>query len=153
MEKENQIELIWPTVYLCNYLQQTTNLSSSARNLLDVFVTFMRPEDNLVYFTDHGMDFYLQYCEINLQLKYSEKTVRNALTELTKANLLLRARANIYYVNPLYSFKWSDKFDHRRIINEVQERTGVILLNVNQMELQITGKKACNSSEGAGLWD
>lgn len=140
METPDQIDIIWPTVYLTNHLQQTTKLSSSARNLLDVFVTFMRPEDNLVYFSDNGMSFYLLYCENNLQLKYSEKTIRNALTELTKANLMLRARVNIYYVNPLYSFKWSNKLDHRKIINTVHERTGVALINTKIREIHIPGK-------------
>lgn len=145
MRISEQKDIMWPTVYLRNHLQTTTRLSSSARNLLDIFVTFMRPADNLVYFTDNGMDFYLRYCENNLQLKYSEKTIRNALTELTKSELLLRARVNIYYVNPLYSFKWSDKFDHRKIIHEVQERTGTVLLKNNLKELHIPGKETINS--------
>jgi len=52
----------------------------------------MRPEDNLVYFSYGGMEEYLQFCSKNLQLNYTEKTVRNAISELTKAELLLRAK-------------------------------------------------------------
>jgi len=105
----------------------------------------MRPEDNLVYFSDHGMSFYIQYCEHNLHLNYSEKTIRNALTELNRAELMLRAQNNIYYVNPLYSFKWSKNFDHRKIINTVQERTGKILLN-NIKVLHIPDDKVNSST-------
>jgi len=131
---------IIPTVTIWSHLPKTVTLSASARTLLDIFVTYMRPEDNLVYFSYGGMEEYLQFCSKNLQLNYTEKTVRNAISELNKAELLLRAKKNVYHINPRYFFKWHDKLDHRKLITVIQERTGVIIFKSEPKEVYI-GKK------------
>lgn len=147
-EKTNRFEgFIWPTVNMWSHLAKTTKLSASARNMLDVFVAYMRTEDNLVYFCDGGMEMYQQFCSKNLQLNYSEKTVRNAISELNKAELLLRVRKDIYYINPRYFFKWHADLDHRKLIKDIQERTGVIIYSEDLKEVHIGKKEAENTSE------
>jgi hypothetical protein len=150
-QTDRQCDFIWPTVYMWNHIHITTKLSTSARNLLDVFVLHMRPEDNLVYFGDEDMNYYLQYCEKKLQIMYSEKTTRNAISELNKADLLLRGRNNVYFINPLYTFKWSITLDHKKLIKTVQENTGRTLLTDNLKEVIIQPRKNETASMPDGI--
>ena len=138
--------LFWPTLYVKNHIPKTAKLSSSARTLLDVFLVFMRAEDNLISFSEGGMDFYLQYCNETLNINYSEKTVRNAISELNHKDLLLKSRNNIYYINPLYFFKLHDKINHKELIEETQKRTGANLID-NNMKVVLIKKKVDQESE------
>lgn len=133
-------DFIYPTLYVREHTPKTSKLLASARILLDVFIEQMRTEDNLVYFCEGGMEFYLQYCNKNLQKNYTEKTIRNAISELNKAGLLLKSRSNIYFINPLYFFKFHDKLNHKELIMKIQEWTGIILLDDNTHEVLIKKK-------------
>lgn len=139
--------LIWPTIHMWSHIEKTIRLSSSARNMLDVFVSFMGKEDNLVYFNYGGMEEYLQFCWDNLQLNYTKKTIRNAISELKKVGLLLRARKDIYYVNPRYFFKLHADLDHRKLIANIQEQTGVILFEKGSKEVEIFKKREQGPAE------
>ena len=132
--------LICPTITIWSHLPKTSKLSASARNLLDVFITYMREDDNLVYFCDGRMGEYLKFCSEYLQLNYTEKTVRNAISELHKVGLLLRYRKDVYFINPRYFFKWHDKFDHRKLIAEIQDHTGATIFDSEPKEVYI-GKR------------
>jgi hypothetical protein len=144
----NQFEgLICPTINIWSVLPKTVKLSASARNMLDVFVTYMQAEDNLVLFAEGRMEEWIEFCSIRLQLNYTEKTVRNAISELNKAELLLRARKDIYYINPRYFFKWHDKLDHRKLIASIQDRTGVNLWNEDLKQFHIKKKEDQNIPE------
>ena len=89
-----------PILYYPDHLLYSSRLSASARILLDVFVINMRDSDNLIYFCEGGLEYYQSYCKDNLNIKYSTKTIRSAISELTKKGLIVRQRNNIYYVNP-----------------------------------------------------
>ena len=125
----------YPNIYCGDYLSKTVNLSSSARNLLDVFILYMVPEENLILFCDGGMDFYLQYCRDALKLNYAEKTVRNAISELSKQELILKFRKDIYYVNPRYFLKMHFNFDHKKLITKVEYYTGKDLMSDRMKEV------------------
>ena len=86
-------------LYAPNRLVRTKTLSSTARLLLDVFALYMRDEDNLIYFIEGGMEFYIQFCEIHLNRKYSEKTIRNSVTELLRSGVMKRVRSNQYIID------------------------------------------------------
>jgi hypothetical protein len=144
----NQLDgFIWPIINMWSHIEKTSKLSASARNMLDVFVAFMRTEDNLVYFCNGGMEEYLLFCSKNLQLNYTEKTVRNAISELNNAELLIRSRKDIYYINPRYFFKWHDKLDHRKLITNIQERTGITIFDSEPKEVIIQKKEDQSTSE------
>lgn len=147
-ENKNQTDrFIIPTVTTWSHLTKTRKLSSSARNMLDVFVAYMRPDDNLVHFSCGAMEAYLQFCSKDLQLVYTEKTIRNAISELRKAGLLLRARKNIYYINPMHFFKLRDDMDHRKLISNIEEQTGVILIGKGSREVEILKKREQGPAE------
>lgn len=130
---------IYPNLYIGGYLSKTVNLSSSARILLDLFISFMDPEENLIYFCDGGMDFYLNYCQNTLKVDYAEKTVRNALTELCKNKLIVKYQKDVYYVNPLYFCKMHFNFNHKKLITKVETYTGEILINDRMREVSFKG--------------
>jgi hypothetical protein len=140
---------ICPTLYVRNHLPVTSKLSSSARVLLDIFIAYMGIEDNLVIFCDGGMEFYLHYCKEKLQITYSEKTIRNAISELSKEDLLLRCRKDIYFINPVFFCKFHFKFDHKRLIENVQKSTGKTLLDKNIKEVHIEKKEYENTLENS----
>jgi hypothetical protein len=89
-----------PILCFPEHLKYISRLSTSARILLDVFVINMRDSDNLIYFCEGGLGFYQSYCKDILNIKYSTKTIRSAISELTKKGMIIRQRNNIYYVNP-----------------------------------------------------
>jgi hypothetical protein len=92
-------------LYSPNHLVRTKTLSSTARILLDVFALHMREEDNLIYFIEGGMVFYIGYCEFHLNRKYSEKTIRNAVSEIVKCGVMKRVKSNIYTIDKNFCIK------------------------------------------------
>lgn len=89
-----------PIISFHQHWKNVCKLSKSSRTLLDIFVFSMRPSDNLFYLGEDRIDQYLAYCKKHLEVSYSRKTVREAISELTKAEVVYRAGKNNYIVNP-----------------------------------------------------
>jgi hypothetical protein len=121
-----------PILCFPEHLKYSSRLSASGRILLDVFVINMRDSDNLIYFCEGGLEAYKLFCKEELNIEYSTKTVRSAISELTKKGLIIRQRNNIYYVNPNLYFKL-ERVDRRKSMIDM-----VNTLNKNKEQNTVT---------------
>jgi hypothetical protein len=144
-------DLFYPVIYVANHLPKTAKLSTSARILLDVFIKYMEIESNLIYFCYGWMDVYLKYCRESLQIDYAEKTVRNAISELNHAGLLLKSRKDIYFINPLYFFKFHINRDHKTLIKNIENCTGINLMTDKMIEVNLFNKADQTTSEDSNI--
>jgi len=79
----------------------------------------MRDSDNNFYLGEGCLDDYLKYCRETLKIDYSEKTLRESISELLKNGIIYRHYAvNNYIVNPALYCKF-EGFNRRAKIFEM----------------------------------
>lgn len=81
-------------------LSRTSKLSKSTRILLDVFAFYMRDSDNLFFLGEDYVEQYLKVCKEKLKIDYSAKTLREAISELLKNEIIFRFSNNNYVIDP-----------------------------------------------------
>lgn len=136
-------------IFLWNDLVQISSLSKSARVLLDLFVLYMRDEDNLFYLCEGGMEAYIKYCKTTLNIEYSEKTVREAISELLKKEIIFRHYApNNYIVNPRLYCKAKGFLRQQEIIEEIET-----IKKAREASKEKRMKKDTPSDLVSGNWD
>ena len=101
-EKEYSI----PVICYPGHIRECSKISKTARNVLDIILIIMKI-DNLVYL-DRGAIYKIRQLSRATQGKnYTEQTIRNAIHELSKTDLLIKYRNKNYFVNPVYFMKFS----------------------------------------------
>ena len=86
-------------IILPDAILHTSKISSTSRIILDAMLLLMRAEDNYVGFVEGGLNRIMQTCKELLNKSYSEKTIRNSVSELLRTGVLKRISSSRFQVN------------------------------------------------------
>jgi len=117
---KSEVKLTDPVICYPGHIKKCSKISKTARNILDIILIIMRI-DNHVYL-DIDAIYNIRQLSTTYQGKnYTEQTIRNAINELSKNELILKYKNKNYFVNPTFFIKFSPEERRHKLLTGLVE--------------------------------